>query len=290
MKPRSLWRPLILVSIIAFAAALAGEIRAQEGSSRSRLVIAYPSLGGDTLTLSRYSALNSFISEQMGMTVEPVVTDGYTPIYIGMRLGKMDMAYMGPLSYIELSKRAKVEPLVMELSPQGKAGYKSMIITSSNSGIYGLSQARDRVFAMTNPDSTSGFLIPCFHLMREYGQTPAKFASEVVFTGSHDQLILGVKEGKYAVGATNDIDLDRVSAEKGFLKKDFVVLWESDTYPASPWVVRADLDRDLKKSLLSAMLAAGEEESVKNGLGVGGFIKVKGSDYDNVRSLKRIMR
>ncbi|HUT51957.1 MAG TPA: phosphate/phosphite/phosphonate ABC transporter substrate-binding protein [bacterium] len=254
-----------------------------------RLVIAYPSIGSKEKTLKRYESLHRFLSGYLEVKVEPVVTDGYEPIYIGFQLGSMDLAYLGAMSYIELSEVAPAEPVVMELAPDGRAGYRAVIIARVASGMKTLPDARGKKLALVDVHSTSGFLIPCLHFLEDLNATPAAFAKTVEFTHSHDALILDVAGGKYDFGATNDLDLDRVCAERGLKSDQFVVLWRSQAYPTSPFAARKGLAPGFRAALKDAMLAAGQEQKVQADIGIGGFGPVRDSDYDKVRALRALM-
>jgi phosphonate transport system substrate-binding protein len=254
-----------------------------------RLVIAYPSIGSKAETLKRYESLHPFLADYLGLKIEPVVTDGYEPIYVGFQLGTMDLAYLGPMSYVELDDLVAVEPVVMELNQDGRAGYRSVIIARAVSGMKTLPDARGKKLALVDEHSTSGFLIPCLHFLRDLNTTPASFASTVEFTHSHDALILGVAGGKYDFGATNDLDLDRVAAEHGLSPDQFVVLWQSPSYPSSPFAARKALAPSLRAAVKDAMLAAGQDPKILADIGIGGFRPVRDADYDNVRALKAVM-
>jgi phosphonate transport system substrate-binding protein len=226
----------------------------------------------------------------MGIPVVPMVTNGYLPIYVGFGKKEIHAAYMGPMSYAELCEYAPSEPAVMELRPGGRAGYHAILIARSGGGIERLEDGEGKIMGMVSEHSTSGFLIPTLHFFAALKTSPGAFASKVDFAGTHDDVSKGVAEGKYDLGATNDIDLERACNEQGFKREQFVILWKSELYPASPYAVRKDLPESLRKAYREGMLAAGSRADIRSDVGVGGFIAVEDSIYDSVRALRNMMK
>lgn len=254
-----------------------------------KLVMAYPSIGSEKDTLARYEQFDRFLSTRLSITIEPVVTDGYIPVFRGFQEKEMDVAYLGPMSYVELHDYCRVEPLVMEMSSEGRAGYHGLIITGRDSGITRIEDAKNRKWAMVDPHSTSGFLIPTLYLVREQKTTPSEFASEVIFTGTHDALIAGVAEGRYDVGATNDIDLGRARREQGIEEGRLVVLWKSELYPGSPFAARLEMPESLRKALRQVMIEVNGRPQILEKIGIAGFAPAEDKAYQPVRDLKAFL-
>jgi phosphonate transport system substrate-binding protein len=255
-----------------------------------RVVVALITIGSRKETLARYSPLLDFVSARTGVKIEPVVTPGYEEIYAGFAKKTMDVAYMGPISYVELGGVARVEPLVMELAPDGQVGYHALLITAAASGITSVSEARGKVIAMVSEQSTSGFYIPTRFLLQTFGAPPAAVASRVVFAGTHEKVIQGVADREYDIGATDDIDYGRALLEKRCAPGQIKALWTSPAYPAPPWAARAELPATLKQALRAAMLAAGRQPEIRAALGNGGFIEVEDKAYDVVRELHEFLK
>lgn len=255
-----------------------------------KLTIAYPSIGTQKETLARYAKLDDHLASWLSIEVEPMVTDGYEPIYAGFQLKTVDVAYMGPMSYAELCEYVPSEPAVMELEPGGKAGYHALLIARSGSEMEKLEDAEKKILGMVDEHSTSGFLIPTLYFIKTLKTTPQLFAEKVLFAGTHDAVIAGVKKGTYDVAATNDIDLARACGEQGFKRDQFVVLWKSRLYPSSPFAIRKDLPESLKKAYQDGMLAANKKPEILSGLGIGGFATVADSAYDPVRELRAMVK
>ncbi len=253
-----------------------------------KIVIAYPLTGTEKTTLARYEKLHAHLAKELAIEIKPVTTKGYVPIYIGFKLGQIDAAYMGPKSYIKLRETTGANPVVMEVAENGRVGYRSVMITDPASGIESVKDARGKKMAMVDVDSTSGFLIPTVHILKTFKTTPAGFAGNIVFTKSHDALIIGIARGDYIWGATNDIDLDRVSKELNLKPDAIKVIWTSETYPSSPFAIRKELPDSLQRAFTNAMLSVNKEPEILEDLGISGFTATDDDTYGPVREIRLV--
>ena len=290
---------VILVLFFSASLTLSGEkINAQESvlpeivNDRSdwpkKIVIAYPLTGTEESTLARYQRLHAHLSKKLCIEVKPVTTKGYVPIYVGFKIGQIDVAYMGPKSYIKLREVTGADPAVMEIAEDGRVGYRSVLITNSLSGINSAIDARGKQMAMVDVDSTSGFLIPTVYILKTFKTTPADFSGSIVFTKSHDKLIAGIANGDYIWGATNDIDLERVSKELRLKPETIKIIWTSEAYPSSPFAIRKELPDGLQRAFVEAMLSVNKEPEILSDLGISGFIEADDKTYGPVREIRLV--
>jgi phosphonate transport system substrate-binding protein len=253
------------------------------------LTIAYITIGNEAETLARYASLNDFLASRLGLKIRPVVTNGYLPVYVGFQLKRMDVSYLGPISYVKLKEKLPVEPAVMELTPDGQAGYYAYLIARADSGLKRLDDAKGKTLAFVDKESTSGFLIPAYYFLQVRKQTPGSFAGKVVFAGTHENVIAGVLGGQYDFGATDDIDFERYLREHQLQKSRFVILWKSEKYPAPLYAIRQDLPPTLRRAFRDSMLAVNQQPKILSDLGIGGLVKADDAAYNKVRSLRSLV-
>ncbi|MFW5734985.1 MAG: phosphate/phosphite/phosphonate ABC transporter substrate-binding protein, partial [Oceanidesulfovibrio sp.] len=180
------------------------------------------------------------------------------------------------------------EALIMELDETGQPGYLGVIITNKKSGITNLEEAKGKNFAFTDPNSTSGFLVPNMLFYRDMEVKPEEYFSEVRFSGSHGASILLVGNNDIDVAATNNIDLARAIESGSISEDDYRVLWTSDLIPGAPYCARADLPENLKAAYMGAMLMYNQNEEGLKKLGVSGYQYSHDGIYDSIRYLKRL--
>ena len=230
-----------------------------------------------------------YLSRQLKVPVQIEARESYLSLITSCRDQSLEVAYIGPYAYVEMAEIGRVEPLVMELDTQGRRGYQSLLIARRDSGFTKVEDGRGKVLAFCDPNSTSGFFIPMLHFVSDLGVTPASFASEVVFAGGHGLVVKGVAEGRYAIGATNDVDLPRALAELGLKPEDFRVLWTSQMIPGSLYCARRDLPASLKQALGEAMINL-KDKAVLSPLKIGGLALTQDADYEIIRELKKVQR
>lgn len=248
-----------------------------------------PTEGGADIQ-TRFAPLVSHLEAKLGIEVEPFSASDYAGIITAMDHKHIDFAYFGPKSYVEASARAGAEALALELNKSGAQGYYGVIITHKDSGITTLDQATDKTktFAFTDPNSTSGCLVPSVLFYRDLETPPENLFKEVSFSGSHGASILAVKNKKVQVASTNNIDLDRMIEKGAVLADDFNIIWKSELIPGSPMCGRKDLPESLKAAFTGALMSFNFDKAGLEKLQNGGYAPVHDTTYDVVRYMKRL--
>ena len=200
----------------------------------------------------------------------------------------IDFAYFGPKSYTEAAEKANGVALAMELDKNGNPGYTPIIIAKSGSGIKNMQQAKGKTFAFTDPNSTSGYLMPSVTFMRDFKINPKKYFSSISFSGSHGASILAVKNGKIDVAATNNLDMNRMIQKGAVTKDDFNIIYSANPLPGSPMVARKDLPKSLQAAFCGALMMINSNQQALKKLGNGGYCPACDSNYDIIRYLKKV--
>jgi phosphonate transport system substrate-binding protein len=230
----------------------------------------------------RYGNLAKYLEKKLGIPVELKTSTDYAGVIAAMQYKHVDVAYFGPKSYVEAALRANAECFAMEVLEDGTTGYHGVIITKKGSGINSIQDAKGKVWAFTDPNSTSGTLVPIVYFVKELKLDPEKHFSRVIYSGSHEASILSVKGGKVDIASTNDLDMDRGNGKFWDNEKDFKIIWTSKLIPGSNMAYRKDLPDTLKKALKEAFLSYGD----KDGLGklkLKGYVSVTDDVYDPIR-------
>jgi phosphonate transport system substrate-binding protein len=245
-------------------------------------------VAGSTSMKENFGPLTDFLSKQLGIKVEMKLAGDYTSIITGMQHNHIDVAYLGPKSYVEAAKRANAEALVVEVDGEsGLPGYRGTIITKKGSGLKTLADIKGKTWAFTSSQSTSGTLVPTV-MFSKAGINPKEYFSKVLYSGGHEASILSIKAGKIDAASTNNLDFNR-GVGKHWNKDDFNVIWTSDLIPGAPVAARKDLPSSLKMALKGAFLSYNDAEGLKR-LKNKGFIKGDDSVYDSVRALMKLKK
>lgn len=240
-------------------------------------------VAGSTSMKENFGPLTDYLSKALGIKVEMKLAGDYTGIITGMQHKHIDVAYLGPKSYVEAAKRANAEALVVEVDGEsGLPGYRGIIITKKGTGLKSLEDIKGKTWAFTSSQSTSGTLVPTV-MFSKAGIDPKKYFKKVIYSGGHEASILSVKAGKVDAASTNNLDFNR-GIGKHWEKEQFNVLWTSDLIPGAPVAARKDLPSSLRMALKGAFLSYNDKEGLKR-LKNKGFIKGDDSVYDSVREL-----
>ncbi len=245
-------------------------------------------VAGSTSMKENFGPLTDYLTKQLGIKVELKLAGDYTGIITGMQHNHIDVAYLGPKSYVEAAKRAKAEALVVEVDGEsGLPGYRGTIITKKGSGLKTLEDLKNKTWAFTSSQSTSGTLVPSV-MFSKAGIDPKKYFSKVLYSGGHEASILSVKAGKIDAASTNNLDFNR-GIGRHWTKDQFNVIWTSDLIPGAPVAARGGLPTSLKMALKGAFLSYRDPKGLER-LKNKGFIKGDDSVYDSVRELIQLKK
>ncbi len=183
----------------------------------------------------------------------------YDGVIQGLLGGTIDYAWLGPSAFakIHLTDPNAVELKLTKQNVDGSTGYYSIGFARADSGITSIEDAKGKVFAFADPNSTSGYLVPGAELIATYGPLE-EFFGEVKMSGGHEQSIVGVHNGDFdaavswADGLGNWEDgynsgAFRRAADAGLVDmNNLVEIWRSKLIPEGPLVIRSALPQDVK--------------------------------------------
>ena len=127
-------------------------------------------------------------------------------------------------------------------------GYNLIMIVKASSPYQKLSDLKGKKVAHTSPSSNSGNLAPRA-LFPSEGLVPEQ-DYKVLYSGKHDQSILGVNSGDYdAAPVASDVFIRM--AHRGQIKEsDFRVIYRSQKFPTSSFAYAHDLEPKLVDKML----------------------------------------
>lgn len=245
-------------------------------------------VAGSSSMKENFGPLTSYLEDQLGIKVELKLAGDYTGIITGMQHKHIDVAYLGPKSYVEAARRAGAEAIAVEIDGEsGLPGYRGTIITKKGSGLKTLEDIKGKKWAFTSSQSTSGTLVPTVMFSKK-GINPQEYFSKVLYSGGHEASILSVKAGKIDAASTNNLDFNR-GLDKHWEKDQFNIIWTSDLIPGAPVAVVKQLPQSLKMALKGAFISYKDDEGMKK-LKNKGFIAGDDSVYNSVRELIKLKK
>jgi phosphonate transport system substrate-binding protein len=218
-------------------------------------------------TLTRYKPFADYLEKKLGVKVEVFTASDYAGIVQALSAGQIHLARMGGAGYAAgfIDSNGGIEPLTMNIEPNGGRGYHSVLIVRADSPVKRLEDLKGKSLAWADPNSTSGYLVPNAAL-RDIGVEPGKFFGRTVFSGGHEQSVLGVLKGNFDSAFTwtspgHQSGQFRIMIDRGLLKLDDIrVVWESPLIANPLWAVPKGIPADMKKDLLGMFLSLAKDD------------------------------
>ena len=127
-------------------------------------------------------------------------------------------------------------------------GYNLIVVVKKDSAFKTLADLKGKRVAHTSPSSNSGHMAP-LALFPAEGLTPGKDYN-ILFSGKHDQSVMGVNSGDYDAAAVAS-DVFHRMAQRGQVKEDdFRILYRSTKFPTSSFAYAHDLEPAFRDQLL----------------------------------------
>jgi phosphonate transport system substrate-binding protein len=241
--------------------------------------------------IKKHATMTQHLEKILGMKVKVQVGIDYTAIIEALRNKHIDVAYLGPFSYVlaDIATEGNIEPLVVGVRKKsGKSAYNSVIVAHTDSGIKDPKEfGKKHTISFSDPASTSGFLVPSYRFA-QLGIDPQKDFKQVIFAGGHTASLMALNSGKVDGAGTNLPSLQK-AIEKGVVdEKNVKIVWTSPDIPGSPLTVRKDISWEIKYKLLKAFMGIPEGVDSYEGKMIG-YEPAWDSAYDIIRDIKKKM-
>lgn len=170
-----------------------------------------------------------------------------------MRSGRLHVAGFstGPTPFAV--NLAGAVPFAIMGSDDGQFGYKLQVYTQADSDIIKVKDLAGKRVAHTSPTSNSGNQAPRA-LFPALGVEPGK-DYKVVYSGSHDQSMLGVVAGDYDAAPVASEVVERMLSRGLYDADDVRLIWESDPFPTTSYAVAHNLDPKLTAKIQKAFFS-----------------------------------
>ena len=236
------------------------------------------------------------LRKELGMEIQPFVATDYTGVVEALRVGKLDVAFLAPASYVLAKNEANVK-VVLKSERKGIPTYFAAIITRADSGIKTLEDLRGKTFAFGDSLSTTGNVFPR-KMFKERGIDPVRDFKQILYSGGHDATVLAVLNRKVDAGATyanspdsQDTAWMRYLKDPADIKKIRAIAF-SEPIPADNLVIRGDLDDAIAKKIVDVFINLSRDPAGKQMLRelyqIDGFVTATDKDYDSVREAFKI--
>jgi phosphonate transport system substrate-binding protein len=235
--------------LLLFALIAAGELQAQQPLKELK-VSAIPDENPQEL-LRIYTPFADYLTREIGLPVKFTPVVDYAATVEGLAAGKLDMVWYGGLTSVQAARRGKgATRIVMR---QEDREFKSVFVTRRDSGVRSLKDLKGKTFSFGSVSSTSGHLMPRYHLQKA-GVNPERDFAKFSFSGAHDATALWVESGRVDAGALNFLVWQKLVQGKKVDPNGVVVFWTTPPYVDYVWMVRGGLNPGLVEKIAKAFL------------------------------------
>ncbi len=272
-------RRLICFSLL-FALSVLGPLPAQAQSRPDHLTIGL--LPGESApTVMRLNEpLRAYLVKRLGVKVEFVVGANYAATGEALRFGRLDVAYLGPVTYILRSRSARLEPFARPSHASVGPTFKAVIIVPADSAAKSLGDLKGQDIAFGDPASTSGTWVPRYQLLNAGLVSGRDYVPRVL--GAHDAVALAVASHRVGAGGLSKPILERLIGEGKIDGAKVRILAESPDIPEYMWTFRDGIEPAFKEEIRKAFLDMSDAEALKV-FRAETFVPADDADVDPVR-------
>ncbi len=228
-----------------------------------------------------------YLETQLRRPVRFVQRGSYREILVMLAGGKLDCAWLCGYPFVRMKDRLDLVAVPVH---GGQTVYRSYLIVPAGDGATrSILDLRGKVFAFSDPDSNSGWLVPQVELKRA-GQDASGFFKKSFYTWGHRKVIEAVAAGLAQGGAVDGYIWDSLARLHPELTGATRVAWRSGPYGFPPIVARrgADEGHPLRQALLN-MARTPPGQALLARLNLDGFVPGDPSLYDGIEANWRFL-
>ena len=232
----------------------------------------------------RFSKVADYLEGQLGVKVRYIPVKSYAAAVTAFRNDQVQLAWFGGLSGVQARRLVPAS----EALAQGKEDTAFVTYFIAHKSL-GLDESKafpmeiaGKTFTFGSKGSTSGRLMPEFHIRKAFGKAPDQVFERVGFSGNHSRTIALVQSGAYQVGAVNYAVWETEAKEGKIDPSKVRVIWRTPPYPDYQWTIRGDVDKRFGKGFAEKVRAALIEMKDKELLDAfprSAFIPATNADY-----------
>jgi len=217
------------------------------------LIFSYTPVEDPSVYENVFTEFIAYLAEKTGKRVKWYGAESYAAQVEAMRSGRLHVAGISTGPTVFGVNLAGYVPFAIMGKGGEIFGYKLQVITQEDSDIKEIKDMKGRKIAHVTPTSNSGNQAPRA-FFKEMGVVPDQ-DYKVIYSGKHDNSILGVANRDYDAAPIASSVLDRMVAKGVVNRDDLRIIWESQTFPTTSYGLAHNLHPDLQKKVVDAFLS-----------------------------------
>ena len=227
---------LILSTVLCLAASLSAQ-------AETFTFTAIPDADASRLQ-ERFDKVADYLSAELGVEVKYIPVKSYAAAITAFKNNQVQLAWFDGLSGVQ-ARRLVVNSEAIAQGYEDQL-FKTYFIAHHSTGLTEAdafpADIQGKTFTFGSKGSTSGRLMPEFHIREQFNMAPEQAFARVGFSGDHSQTIAQVQAGAYQVGAVNYQVWETELASGKIDPSKVSVIWRTPTYPDYQWTIRGDVD------------------------------------------------
>jgi phosphonate transport system substrate-binding protein len=237
-------------------------------------------------TFSTYRNLLGYIGDHLNYKIQLIQRKTYGEINELFLKQQIDLAFICSGPYAVDKEKYGFEALAVPVIRE-KPFYQSYLIVNKNSSIVNLKDLRGGVFAMTDPLSNTGAMVPRYWLAK-MGEKPETFFKNITFTYSHDNSILAVARSLVDGAAVDGMIWEYYNARNPLNTSQTRVIKKSIPFGSPPFVASKTLAPDIKEKARDLLLDMHQDpkgRTILKELMIDHFVSPKDIWYQPIRDI-----
>ena len=233
----------------------------------------------------RFTPLAEALAHEVGRPVVVRVGVTYAENIAAIGSDSVDLAYLGPASYVTMVSQYGTKPLLARQVINGDPMLHGEIIVRQDSAIRSLEDLKGKRFAFGDPESTGSHVVPAA-MLREAG-VPESALGEAAFLHAHRNVALAVLAGDFDAGAVHE-DIFREYAPRGLRALAHQPPVADHVFVASGRLSVTEVDALRRAMLELPGTPAGKAAMAAIDPGMTALAPARDRDYDNLRTLMQL--
>lgn len=258
------------------------------GQDSKQLRVAVSAMISPKETFTAYRSLLDYMGANLNYKIQLIQRKTYGEINELFLKRQIDLAFICSGPYATGRTKYDFEALAVPVI-RAKPFYHSYLIVNKDGPFNKLEDLRGSVFAMTDPASNTGAMVPRYWLA-QIGEKPETFFKNVAFTYSHDNSILAVARSLVDGAAVDGMIWEYYNARNPINTSQTRVIKKSIPFGSPPFVASKYLAPKIKakaRNLLLNMHQDPKGRPILKELMIDRFVPPQDAWYQPVRKMKQ---
>jgi phosphate/phosphite/phosphonate ABC transporter binding protein len=205
-----------------------------------------------TDNLDLYERWAAYLGRKVGRPIQFVQRRTYREALEMLETGEHDFAWLCSLPYAKFRNTHVFGVMAVPVF-RDKPLYRSYIIVHKDRSFRSIAELEGRIFAYSEPDSNTGYLVPR-QMLSDLGHDPDHFFRRTFFTYNHTDMIEAVGERLADGAAVASYVWEYLNQHQPEFVARTKVIQQSGTFGFPPLVYRVGVDAELRNRMTDALL------------------------------------